>query len=554
MNDTKTTTSSLASRYNELKVKRAPYEERAKECAKLTLPAAYPLTDDGADSSSSKIETPYQGIGSEGVTTLAAKLLLALMPPNTPCFRLRVPDMVQQKIMEQQQGQQALTLLEKTLARIEQAIQDDLEASRLRATMNEGFIQLLIAGNGLLYFPPKEAPTFYKLPSYVVRRAPNGEPLEMITHQKIDREQVPESVRVQLTRDDDTGQQTATEKVYDLFTTVIRQDGKWQTWQECQTIRVPGSDGTFPLDTCPFIPLRMYKTDGEDYGRSYTEQVLGDLKTLEGLTQAIVEGSAMASKVLFFNAPNGQTRSEDIEKAPNGAVITGRADDVTVLTVNKTTDFRTAESTIVRTEQRLSRAFMLMSSIQRDAERVTAEEIRALANELESTMGGVYSLLSDEYQRPLASLRIHQLGKANAIPKLPKGSIKLGIVAGLEALGRGHDRAKLEEFVKLSEPVPPEERARIMDYGNYLNRAATAVGLNPTGLIKDEETLQQEAAAAQQQQQQMQQEMQQQALTEQVMGKGMDIAGNVMSNASPEEMQQGFEMIQNGDMEIPPTF
>ncbi len=386
----------------------------------------------------------------------------------------------------------------------------------------------------------------------MVRRAPNGEVQEAITHQKVSREQVPESVLAQMLQEEgETPGGTSgkpVEKVYDLYTIVLRQKKNWTTWQECRNIKVPGSDGTFPLDACPFIPLRMYKMDGEDYGRSYVEQVKGDLNTLEGLTQAIVEGSAMASKVLFFTAPNGTTKATDIEKAPNGAVLTGKADDVTVLTVGKTADFRTAETTIARTEQRLSRAFMLMNSIQREAERVTAEEIRALANELEATMGGVYSLLSDEYQRPLVSLRLHQLAKTNAIPKLPKGSVKLGIVAGLEALGRGHDKAKLEEFAAFLQGVPPEETMRRIDFGNLLTRAATAVGINPTGLVKDEEILAQEAAAMQQEQQ----AQQQQVMTEQMLGKGMDIAGKALANVPPEQMRQGLEAVQNGDMEIPP--
>ena len=40
---------------------------------------------------------------------------------------------------------------------------------------------------------------------------------------------------------------------------------------------------------------------------------------------------------------------------------------------------------------------MLQSSVQRDAERVTTEEIRYLAGELEDTLSGIYSILSQDF-------------------------------------------------------------------------------------------------------------------------------------------------------------
>ena len=53
---------------------------------------------------------------------------------------------------------------------------------------------------------------------------------------------------------------------------------------------------------------------------------------------------------------------------------------------------------ITRIEERLAFDFLLNSAIQRKAERVTAEEIRYMAQELETAQGGVYSILSQEMQ------------------------------------------------------------------------------------------------------------------------------------------------------------
>ena len=51
----------------------------------------------------------------------------------------------------------------------------------------------------------------------------------------------------------------------------------------------------------PWLVLRFNTVDGEDYGRGRVEEFLGDLKSLEGLSQALTEGSSAAAKVVFFS-------------------------------------------------------------------------------------------------------------------------------------------------------------------------------------------------------------------------------------------------------------
>ena len=118
-----------------------------------------------------------------------------------------------------------------------------------------------------------------------------------------------------------------------------------------------------------------------DYGRGHCEAFLGDLKSLEGLTRAILEGSSASAKMLFLVSPSGTTRASAISKAPNGAIIEGNAGDVSVLQANKFADFRIAFETMNRIETRLQFAFLLNSSVQRQAERVTATEVQLVANE-----------------------------------------------------------------------------------------------------------------------------------------------------------------------------
>jgi hypothetical protein len=255
---------------------------------------------------------------------------------------------------------------------------------------------------------------------------------------------------------------------------------------------------------------------------------MGDLRSLEALTQAIVQGSAASAKVLFMVRPNGTTKSKDLSKAPNGAFVNGDANDVSTLQVQKSGDFRVALETMRMINDRLASAFLLNSSVQRAAERVTAEEVRYMAQELETALGGVYSILSQEFQLPLINLLLNTLVKQGKMPKMPKDSVKPTVVTGIEALGRGQDLNKLATFLQYLQPLGAEVIASEMNLNDYIDRLAASLGIDTSGLIKSEEQKAQEQAM---QQQMMQQQMEQQA----AMGAAQAAAPQIAKGAMEAE-------------------
>ena len=68
-----------------------------------------------------------------------------------------------------------------------------------------------------------------------------------------------------------------------FFTSVCRKKKKWEVFQEVKGIKIPESVGEFPIDKSPYIALRMSRVDGEDYGRGYVEQYIGDLTSCNQL-------------------------------------------------------------------------------------------------------------------------------------------------------------------------------------------------------------------------------------------------------------------------------
>ena len=169
--------------------------------------------------------------------------------------------------------------------------------------------------------------------------------------------------------------------------------------------------------------------------------------------------------------------------------------------------------------------FLMNTSIQRQGERVTAEEIRYMAQELEDVLGGVYSILSQEFQLPLVNRLMDRMEKAGRLPKLPKKIVKPTIVTGLEALGRGHDLNKLDSFISGASQLLGDQFATYVNMSDYLKRRATSLGIDVEGLVRTEEEIQME-----------QQQMAQQAMAQQIAPNVANAAGK-MAQEDPEKLQ-----------------
>jgi hypothetical protein len=488
---------SLYQKYTTL---RDPYLTRARDCAKVTIPTLIPPHDEAGGST--KYTTPYQGLGARGVNNLASKLLLALLPPNSPFFKYSIDDF---QLQELARDDKVRTEVEEGLNKIERAVMNELEVTAVRISLFEVLKHLLVAGNCLLFMEPTGGVRVFPLFRYVVKRDPMGNVIEHITKETASKRSLKPEILEACNVEDKAGDLNAmaVDNTLDIYTWVRRDPEaptkRWLVSQELNGIQIPGSDGTYPMDSTPWLPLRWNKLDNEDYGRGFSEEHLGDLMSLETLTMAIVQGSAAAAKVLFLVKPNGTTSVKVLAEAPNGAMRQGNAEDVTVLQLNKFHDFRVAQETMSMISQRLSHAFMLNTSIQRSGERVTAEEIRFMAGELEDALGGVYSILSQELQLPLVKITMDNMSRQRRLPTLPK-EVKPKITTGLEALGRGHDLNKLQIFFQHIAPLGPEKLQLFLNISNYIKRVGTSLGLDMSDLLNSQEEIDQAQQQAQMQQ------------------------------------------------------
>jgi len=491
--------------YANLESERSSFLDRARSASEITIPSL--LVNEG-HSSSTILHTPYQSIGAEGVNNLSSKLLLSLIPPNAPFFRLVIDDAELEELVANQRGE-----VEETLSKIERMVQQEIEVRALRVPISEALKQLIVAGNVLVYLPENQQMRVFKLDRYVVKRDSMGNVLKIVVKETMSPLSLPEKAKHLVS---ETDEDEIPKTSIDLYTCVKWTGRNWKIHQEIEGQIVPGSEGSFPKNKNPFIALRFTHIDGEDYGRGFVEEYIGDLKSLETLTKAIVEGASAAAKILFLVRPNGTTRIKTLADSPNGAIVVGDAQDVSTLQLQKSADFRVAQETIRTLSERLSRVFLMNSSVRRQAERVTAEEIRIAYQELEIALGGVYSILSQEFQLPLVQLIMNKMKKEKKLPPFPDESLKPMVITGVEALGRGQDLNELAGFLQHLAPLGPDTVMRELNINEYINRLAASLGIESKGLIKSEEQKQQEAQAQQQQMQEMQERQMIQSVADKV--------------------------------------
>jgi hypothetical protein len=478
-------------RYEVLKSGRNTILERARTNSDLTIPGLVPTDGQSASTSFSQ---PYQSLGARCVNNLAAWMLVTQFPPDAPFARISVHEDTAAELGER------LSEVQTALARIASRAHLRVETMAMRPIMMEAFRHLVVAGNALIHIPLENVPPrMWRLDQYVVLRDERGRLIEAVVHEQVYAATLSEEVRTACDVQVEPGKEK--EKMVDLYTHVTLDGEDLVDYQQINEKIVPGSEGKAPRDRAGWMALRWQAVPGTDYGRAHVSEYIGDLMSLEDLSKAIIQFAAVASRIVHIVDPNSMIDVEELNRAETGEYITGYVDKVQSLQLEKSQDFQVASNVAERLELRLSHAFMLQSGTVRNAERVTAEEIRAMAQELENVLGGVYTVMSAELQLPLIRRLLYALSREQKVPELPD-DVEPTIVTGFEALGRNHAANKLRMWLTdMKTTYGDAVVAQITDSSEVGRRLADSYGIEDVAsLIKGADQLAAENEAAQAQQ------------------------------------------------------
>ena len=486
--------------------------DQARLSASLTKPWILPPQNQQRNQ---RLPESFQSVGPRGITNLEGKMLLALWPPNMPWMQFRLASQYQYNPgippEEKQSYANSLYMLELTIQSIlESSTLDPSNGRRrsgFRSQKRQALSHILITGEVLEELTDDYRIKIFRRDQYVTKRDSTGDVLYHIIREELDPlilsdEQL---VKANLSRSDLSAKPVG-ERMVDIYTMAEYQP-QIQMWLFSQEVNgsLIGQPSEEPVNRYMCTPFEL--VSGENYGRGFVEMNLGDLRSLDQLREKLLDFAAAASNFLFFLDESSLLREEDLT-AKTGSVLRGRVSagsvqDAAVLTLNKLNDFSVVARVHSEVRKDLGKAMLLEEEITPRGDRVTATQVNRIASELEGALGGIYSAVSDDQQRPLLDRMLWQMGKDNLIDSatkevLDRKLVDVVIMTGVAALQREIRSNQIVTFNQLLQQVPAA--AQRIDPTVWSDVMARSMGIDEPGLVKSEEQMQAEQAAIVQQQ------------------------------------------------------
>lgn len=467
---------------------RQPFLDRAQKYAEYTIP--HLLRDSNANGQTKTPDVYGQSFFARLVETLKGKVGLALFPPATASFKLEPDSTELEQLAQSESGGDAKAydsvingtyeLISKAVAKINK----EVEAQNIRPEMFSVIEHAICVGTVLIEKIKNNGIIFHPLDTFILDTNSDGEMKAFCIHELT--KELPDGVKPS---------EDMPEDGYDLYT-MGYYDHKQKKWVMRQEVNGQiFNEQTINEDKLQFELFGWSYSKGDKYYRPYVEKYFASMDEYSTLNKVIVEGSIASAKVLFFvDQRGGRTSLKDVADSENLAVLQGRAEDVSVLNVGKNYDFQIPYEMLKDIKRELASAFLMNESATRQAERVTAEEIRFMAQELESsTLSGVYSTFANKSKR-IISWIIQEMG-------IDLGSLSLNMIVGLDAIGRSNEARSLDSFMQrvsslgYSNIISPREV--VMRYASFDNVETTRL-VKTSKQLEAEQKAQQEAMIAQQ--------------------------------------------------------
>lgn len=493
---------SLADRFQTLDANRSAKLTRAREHASMTIPSLLP---ESGHAQNNDLPVPYQSLTAEGVMAMSARMVSVIYPLNNiPFFQSGLNEAL---VPEGKDTTEEM----KVLARLDRRVVDQLAGTNYRSSLFTCYQHLLVVGDVLLVQKNNYNFQVFRLDQYVVCRSPDGEWKELIVQEWVN----PAHLVAKFRNMQNTGAPAAAPvgpngELEAIYTQVVWNPDE-ELWDVCREFRGNKFDEDTQYEVPPYFPLRWTTVAGEDYGRSLIEDAYGDVRTLDLLSKALIEGSALNAEYRWGVNPSGITEIRDWDDSTNGDAIPAAPGDIFPIQAQNQAQVTVTLQAVALRESRLGRRFLMNSAVQPEGERVTARQVSILAQELEQSLGGNLSVNARDVQIPVVRRTMYQMAKDGLIPRdmsafvadsSGKSVLKLSVKAGLEVLNREVENEKLSIIAEAWKNLP-EQAQNSVNWNKWLERWMTSFGIETTGLIKSEEQMAAEQQQAQAQQQAM---------------------------------------------------
>lgn len=483
----------LKKRWATLEGKKNDLHTRNEKYARWTLPYLYPQTGQESE----ELDTDLSSIGARAVNHLSNKIIETLFPTYRPFLKLEAADDVRTELEE---AEVPMVELDKALVKGEKNAIRRLQRMGHRTAATLAAKYLIVTGNTLLYYSDNKVHT-YNLRNYCLVRDLSGNVIEIMTRDCKAFETLSEEMQTKL-RESDRKKDYKGDTDVTLYTRILLKDGKYKVTQALDLVDLDETKNSYSKKHLPWIPLAWNLVQGEDYGRGHVEDYRGAFGAIEVLTQALTEGVISAAAIQYLVKPSSVVDIDKLNSAPNGTYHAGMDGDIVAIKSDKHLDFQQVRVVLEDFERRVAQAFLMGSEVTRDAERVTAVEIRKDAQELELSFGGIYSRFTEDWQEPVAAILLDReditVGEDTIYPV---------IITGLDTLSRLGDIDNFHMFIQDMSLLTtlPEDLKEWFKQGELITWVGTNRGIDYNKFVKTAEEVQAGRDAEMQQMQQMQQ-------------------------------------------------
>jgi hypothetical protein len=525
----------IAERFKILDSLRTSKLERARYCSSLTIPSILPPL---GWNEQMQLTQPYSSVSARGVTAMASRMLSALLPLNDmPFFKFELSS-----------GVEPEADVNSYLENLSQQVYSRLSSGNLRETIYQALQHLIVIGDVLIIMEDDMSFRIVRLDRFVCLRDVYGEMEELLY---VEYELLPQSEIINnedittstLAMEDKAGYRA-------IYNKIVMEDDVWKVTKEDE-------DGGFieggEYTVSPFIMLSWSKIPGENYGRSHCEDMIGDIKTLEGFTEGLIGGIAASSIFWMGVDPTGITEIDDIAGSGNGTFVASRPNEVYTISpaTTMTPQIQATQAGVEILRKEIGRGFLMDSASIPSGERVTATAVRMIGQELEHVLGGAFSAIARDLMEPVVKRTVFIMTANGDIDERLKemfteeeGLLSVEIITGLQALSRDSDLQKLMQMGEMVRNLP-EQAAGMFRWDQYGMALITALGFNAEQWVKKEEQVRAEQMEMAQAQATMQGATNQQAMADQTVSQGIsELASKDIAETGGQGIQQAINQMQ----------
>jgi hypothetical protein len=478
--------------------------QKAIKMAHWTLPQLMADLSLSLNGTQHILERDYQEVGALLVNNLSPKLAAMLFPSSRPFYKIDASD----ALVKAAEGK-GMTKVQLTsnFAQLEQKSCQRIFLNASYAQLIQLLRHVIVTGTGLIYRDSKAGKFItYGLQSFSCKRDGQGTLLDTVIREYTHIEALSPTVQTALrmahrsryARTDDC-------PPVELYTRIQRKQGAsgkvyYEVTQEADEVPV-GTTGLYPELLCPWQVVTWSLIAGENYGRGLVEDFAGGFAKLSDGSHAAALYGIELMKVVNLVAPGMGADIDELANAESGEYVQGAPGAVSAYENGDATKLQVMRAELEAVITNLSRAFMYKGNT-REAERVTAFEIKQDALEADNVLGGAYSTLAAGMQVPFAHILLTEVN-SDMLEGIVSNTVELNIVAGIPALGRATDVQNLilaaQDAIAIINPLIQTDKR--IDGQKIMDMIMAGSSVDTSLIYKSDDQLASEAKAAQQQQQ-----------------------------------------------------